>query len=74
MTRTPTLTDLWSEANWLEWRSRLDRLSPIRLDALVTNGAVAGRVHPGGAAVAPGRAAARRRPRVRAVADAADAD
>lgn len=32
----PTLADLWSEANWLEWRSRIDHLIPIRLDRLVT--------------------------------------
>lgn len=36
MTVTPTLSDLWDEGNWLEWRSRLDALTPIRLDALVT--------------------------------------
>lgn len=36
MTVTPTLTDLWSEANWLEWRSRIEHLEPIRLDELVT--------------------------------------
>lgn len=36
MILTPTLADLWSEANWLEWRSRIEHLSPIRLDALVT--------------------------------------
>lgn len=36
MTATPTLADLWSEANWLEWRSRIEHLKPIRLDALVT--------------------------------------
>ncbi|WP_067194184.1 hypothetical protein [Microbacterium sp. XT11] len=36
MSATPTLADLWSEANWLEWRSRIEHLSPIRLDALVT--------------------------------------
>lgn len=32
----PTLADLWSEANWLEWRSQIEHLSPIRLDELVT--------------------------------------
>lgn len=32
----PTLADLWSEANWLEWRSRIEHLTPIRLDELVT--------------------------------------
>lgn len=32
----PTLSDLWSEANWLEWRSRIEHLTPIRLDELVT--------------------------------------
>ncbi|WP_449408374.1 hypothetical protein [Microbacterium maritypicum] len=36
MSATPTLSDLWSEANWLEWRSRIDHLSPIRLDTLTT--------------------------------------
>lgn len=36
MTITPTLADLWSESNWLEWRSRIEHLSPIRLDDLVT--------------------------------------
>lgn len=36
MTSVPTLADLWSEANWLEWRSRIEHLSPIRLDKLVT--------------------------------------
>lgn len=36
MSATPTLADLWSEANWLEWRSRIEHLAPIRLDALVT--------------------------------------
>lgn len=36
MTLTPTLTDLWSEANWLEWRSRIDHLTPIKLTELVT--------------------------------------
>lgn len=35
-TSTPTLSDLWSEANWLEWRSRIEHLTPIRLDELVT--------------------------------------
>lgn len=33
---TPTLADLWSEANWLEWRSKIDHLTPIRVDELVT--------------------------------------
>jgi len=33
---TPTLSDLWSEANWLEWRSKIEHLAPIRLDELVT--------------------------------------
>ncbi|MGX1931714.1 hypothetical protein [Microbacterium resistens] len=32
----PTLTDLWSEANWLEWRSRIEHLVPIKLTELVT--------------------------------------
>ncbi|WP_309105027.1 hypothetical protein [Microbacterium sp.] len=32
----PTLSDLWSEANWLEWRSRIEQMTPIRLDQLVT--------------------------------------
>lgn len=36
MTVTPTLTDLWSEANWLEWRSQIEHLDAIRLDDLVT--------------------------------------
>lgn len=36
MTAAPTLSDLWDEGNWLEWRSRLDSLTPIRLDRLVT--------------------------------------
>jgi hypothetical protein len=36
MTATPTLADLRSEANWLEWRSRIEHLVPIRLDTLVT--------------------------------------
>lgn len=36
MTLTPTLADLWSEANWLEWRSRVDQLPAIRLTDLVT--------------------------------------
>ncbi|SDO77718.1 hypothetical protein SAMN04487848_2059 [Microbacterium sp. ru370.1] len=36
MTRTPLLTDLWSEANWLEWRSRLDPLHLISSPTLVT--------------------------------------
>jgi hypothetical protein len=36
MTTTPTLADLWSEANWLEWRSRIDHMAPIRLTELVT--------------------------------------
>ncbi|MEZ7755324.1 hypothetical protein O5Y58_07405 [Microbacterium paraoxydans] len=36
MSATPTLADLWSEANWLEWRSKIEHLAPIRLDALVT--------------------------------------
>lgn len=34
--RTPTLSDLWSEANWLEWRSRVDQIPAIRLTDLVT--------------------------------------
>lgn len=33
---TPTLADLWDEGNWLEWRSRIEHLSPIRLTELVT--------------------------------------
>jgi hypothetical protein len=33
---TPTLADLWSEANWLEWRERIAHLNVIRLDELVT--------------------------------------
>ncbi|KQR86837.1 hypothetical protein [Microbacterium sp. Leaf179] len=36
MTRTPLLTDLWSEANWLEWRSRLDGHYAISSPQLVT--------------------------------------
>lgn len=36
MTLTPTLADLWSEANWLEWRSRVDTLPAVRLTELVT--------------------------------------
>lgn len=32
----PTLADLWDEGNWLEWRSRIEHLAPIRLDELVT--------------------------------------
>jgi hypothetical protein len=36
MTATPTLADLRSEANWLEWRARIEHLTPIRLDELVT--------------------------------------
>ncbi|PQZ60677.1 MULTISPECIES: hypothetical protein [unclassified Microbacterium] len=36
MSATPTLSDLWSEANWLEWRSKIEHLAPIRLDELVT--------------------------------------
>lgn len=36
MSATPTLADLWSEANWLEWRSKIEHLAPIRLDELVT--------------------------------------
>lgn len=35
-TTTPTLADLWSEANWLEWRSKIAHLAPIRLDDLAT--------------------------------------
>ncbi|NYE20518.1 hypothetical protein [Microbacterium immunditiarum] len=33
---TPTLSDLWSEANWLEWRSHAERFHAIRLTELVT--------------------------------------
>lgn len=33
---TPTLSDLWDEGTWLEWRSRIEHLSPIRLDELTT--------------------------------------
>ena len=33
---TPTLADLRSEANWLEWRSRIEHLGAVRLDDLVT--------------------------------------
>lgn len=36
MTLTPTLADLWSEANWLEWRSRVEQMPAIRLTELVT--------------------------------------
>lgn len=36
MTATPTLADLRSEANWLEWRSRIEHLGAVRLDELVT--------------------------------------
>jgi hypothetical protein len=32
----PTLADLRSESNWLEWRARIDHMVPIRLDELVT--------------------------------------
>ncbi len=32
----PTLSDLWDEGTWLEWRSRIDHLTPIRLDTLTT--------------------------------------
>lgn len=34
--RPPLLTDLWSEANWLEWRSRLDEHHAISTPRLVT--------------------------------------
>lgn len=33
----PTLSDLWDEATWLEWRSRIAHLTPIRLDTLTTS-------------------------------------
>lgn len=36
MTITPTLADLWDEGNWLEWRSRIEHLEPIKLGELVT--------------------------------------
>jgi len=36
MGATPTLSDLWDEGTWLEWRSRIEHLSPIRLDELTT--------------------------------------
>ncbi|QXE28561.1 hypothetical protein [Microbacterium paraoxydans] len=36
MSATPTLADLRSEANWLEWRSKIEHLGAIRLDDLVT--------------------------------------
>ncbi|WP_282845873.1 hypothetical protein [Microbacterium oxydans] len=36
MSATPTLADLWSEANWLEWRAKIEHLAPIRMDELVT--------------------------------------
>lgn len=36
MSATPTLADLWSEANWLEWRSQIEHLVPIKLSELVT--------------------------------------
>lgn len=36
MSATPTLSDLWSEANWLEWRSKIEHLPAVRLDTLVT--------------------------------------
>ncbi|TFB15132.1 hypothetical protein E3V93_00190 [Microbacterium sp. 3H14] len=36
MSATPTLSDLWDEGTWLEWRSKIEHLTPIRLDALVT--------------------------------------
>lgn len=36
MTLTPTISDLWSEANWLEWRSKVEGLPAIRLTELVT--------------------------------------
>ena len=32
----PTLSDLWDEGTWLEWRSRIAHLTPIRLDTLTT--------------------------------------
>ncbi|MFE6733419.1 hypothetical protein [Microbacterium sp. NPDC057650] len=37
LTATPTLTDLWDEGTWLEWRSRIEHLSPIRLDRMHTD-------------------------------------
>lgn len=36
MTATPLLHDLWSEANWLEWRARAEAFTPIRMTPLVT--------------------------------------
>lgn len=36
MTATPTLADLWDEGTWLEWRSKIEHLAPIRLDELTT--------------------------------------
>lgn len=36
MTATPLLADLWSEANWLEWRARAEAFKPVRLTELVT--------------------------------------
>lgn len=36
MSAMPLLADLWSEANWLEWRSRIDHLVPIKMTELVT--------------------------------------
>lgn len=33
---TPTLADLWDEGTWLEWRSRIEHLVPIKLSELVT--------------------------------------
>lgn len=34
--RTPLLSDLWSEANWLEWRSRAEKFVPIKLTEMIT--------------------------------------
>ncbi|MBN9207273.1 MAG: hypothetical protein J0H96_01255 [Microbacterium ginsengisoli] len=36
MTTHPTLDDLHDEATWLEWRSRVDHLVPVRRDQLAT--------------------------------------
>lgn len=36
MTATPTLADLQSEANWLEWRSRIEQLPVLRRTEMVT--------------------------------------
>jgi hypothetical protein len=37
LTATPTLADLWDEGTWLEWRSRIEHLQPIKLGRLVSS-------------------------------------